>query len=140
MIVKKLYRDEKGAAAVLLSVFMLVLLALAGLVLDGGLLMYSRTRLEAAAEAAAMATIKAYDKELWEKEGIVEINPIEAENYAKQYLELNLAKAQIEDVRVNPLKKNEVIVTAKLEVEMVFMRGFGIEKKVVRTTVKSIIS
>ncbi len=137
-MIKKLYQDDRGMVAVITAFFLLVLVALAGLVIDGGLLIYQRIRLEAATEAAAMATVEAYDVAIWEEHGIVELDPYWAEIHARNYLNINLPEAILESCEVNPFKKNQAIVRSKMEVNTVFMRAFGIEKRTIRTLVRSI--
>ncbi len=130
--------DERGMAAVLAAFIMLVIVALAGLVIDGGLLLYNEMRLEQATVAAARATRNAYDVVLWETQGIVELDPYLASKIAKEYLAYNLPEATVESCEVRPPKKNEAIVKTKVEVETIFVKIFGIDKKIVRSEVTGI--
>lgn len=58
-------RDERGQALVLLAVFLPALLALSGLVADGGWLFAQRRSLQNAADAAAVSGAMALDERLY---------------------------------------------------------------------------
>lgn len=133
----ELYTNERGQAAALAAAVILMLIALTGLVVDGCLLIYNKVRLEAATEAAAHATFLAYDRELWENEGIVELDPYWAKHYATKLLNQNFPKAVLQSCEVGPVAKNTAIVKTSVEVELIFMKAFGIEKKTVRATIKN---
>ncbi|MCX5779943.1 MAG: Tad domain-containing protein, partial [Firmicutes bacterium] len=52
---KKLFRDENGAALILVALFLTVLVGIAGLVLDGGMQYVAKTKLQNSVDAAALA-------------------------------------------------------------------------------------
>jgi len=139
-MIKKLYRDEKGMAAALTAVTMLMLIALTGLTVDGSLMMYNKVKLEAATEAAAHSTQCAYDVELWEDTGIVELDHDIAMQVATAVLYENFPDAVLESCEIDPIQKNVATLKAMVEIDTVFMRVFNIQKSIIRATVKNKVS
>ncbi len=82
--------DRRGAALLLVVLWLPVLLVGAALVLDGGQLFLARYRLQAAVDLAALAAVQSLD---WDRlaDGEVVIIVDEAEEVAQQYLSDNLA-------------------------------------------------
>lgn len=138
-ILRKLLQDEKGMAAAFIAILMLVLIALAGLILDGGILMSKKLELSSASDASALAVSKAYDKGLWENEEKVEIDPILAEEYVITTLQKNMSSAKLVEINIDPIEKNKATIKTKAEVETVFMKAFGIDKRTIYITVKCVI-
>lgn len=134
---KKWFKQEGGYAALLFACLLPALIALAGLIIDGGLVMYSKAKLEAASEAAALSTISAYDQAIWESEGIVVIDEYNATLQAEYYLNTNLPEATLISCKVDLANPSKVIVVTEVPVEMVFARMFGIEERKIRTQVIS---
>ncbi|MPN43467.1 hypothetical protein SDC9_191027 [bioreactor metagenome] len=122
------------------AAIMMMLIAMAGLITDGGIMMYTKIRLEAAADAAAHSTGAAYDAELWEESGIVELDPFVAEQYASILLNENFPEAVLESCEIDPVQKNVATVKARVVVQTVFMKVFGIDNKTIRVTVKNKVS
>lgn len=60
---RRLHRDERGQALVLVAIFLLGLIAVAGLVADGGLVLAQRRDLQNAADAAAAAGAMQLDED-----------------------------------------------------------------------------
>lgn len=81
------HREERGAVAPLVAVMLLGLLAMAALVVDGGLLFAARRDLQASADGAARAGAMAIDEDLLRETGAVRLDPAEARAAAEGYLE-----------------------------------------------------
>jgi Flp pilus assembly protein TadG len=139
LLVRKLTKDEKGMTAAFVAVLMLVLVALAGLVLDGGILMLKKLELSSASDASALAVSKAYDQSLWENEGKVVIDPILAEQHVITTLQKNMPTANIVEIVIDPVEQNKATIKTKAVVETVFMKAFGIEKRTIYITVKCVV-
>ncbi|MFZ5353641.1 MAG: TadE/TadG family type IV pilus assembly protein [Bacillota bacterium] len=139
-MLKRVYKDQRGMAALWAAVIMMVMLALAGLVADGGIMIYNKIRLEAATDSAAHATREAYDRELWNNYGIVELDPLQAMLYAQIMLSENFPEAILESCEVDPINKDTATVKTRIEVETVFMKIFGIDKRIIRSTVYNKVS
>jgi uncharacterized membrane protein len=80
-------RSESGAVAPLVAVMLLGLLALAALVVDGGVLFAARRDLQGLADGAARAGAMAVDVETLRETEEVRLDPQEAENAAFAYLQ-----------------------------------------------------
>lgn len=80
-------RGERGAVAPLIAVMLLGLLALAALVIDGGLLFAERRDMQALADGSARAGAMAIDKDLLRETGGVRLDPAAAQVAAERYLE-----------------------------------------------------
>jgi Flp pilus assembly protein TadG len=79
-------RREAGAATVFVVTFAVVLLVLAGLVVDGGLALNARQRVADDVEQAARAGSQHLDLVALRTRGLVRINPVEARGAAANFL------------------------------------------------------
>jgi hypothetical protein len=77
---------ESGAVVPLTAVMLLGLLAIAALVIDGGVLFAERRDLQALADGAARAGAMAVDEELLRETGAVRLDPSAARAAAGRYL------------------------------------------------------
>jgi uncharacterized membrane protein len=80
------FRQQSGAVAPLTAVMLLGLLAVAALVVDGGVLFAARRDLQGLADGAARAGAMAVDEELLRETERVRLDPGAAEDAAQQYL------------------------------------------------------
>ena len=80
-------RRESGAVVPLTAVMLLGLLAMAALVIDGGLLFAERRDLQGMADGAARAGAMAIDEDLLRDDGAVRLDPSAARAAAERYLE-----------------------------------------------------
>jgi hypothetical protein len=80
-------RGERGAVAPLVAMMLLGLLALAALVIDGGLLFAERRDLQGLADGAARAGAMAIDEDLLRESGAVRLDSAAAQTAAERYLE-----------------------------------------------------
>ena len=79
-------RSERGSVTAFVTVFTVALLGVAGLVLDGGLLLAAHRRAFNEAEAAARAGAQAVDVDALRAGAGVQLDPWEAERRARDYL------------------------------------------------------
>lgn len=89
-MIGKVLKQDSGQAAVLVLVTLLGLLAVAGLVIDGGVLFTSRRSLQSLADGAARAGAMAVDERVLRDSevGEVRLNPEAARFAVEQYLAL----------------------------------------------------
>ena len=80
-------RGDRGAVAPLVAMMLLGLLALAALVIDGGLLFAERRDLQGLADGAARAGAMAVDEDVLRETGAVRLDPAAAQAAAERYLE-----------------------------------------------------
>jgi Flp pilus assembly protein TadG len=80
-------RGERGAVAPLVAMMLLGLLALAALVIDGGLLFAERRDLQGLADGAARAGAMAVDEDVLRETGAVRLDSAAAQAAAERYLE-----------------------------------------------------
>jgi Flp pilus assembly protein TadG len=102
-------RGERGVVAPLVAVMLLGLLALAALVIDGGLLFAERRDLQGLADGAARAGAMAIDEDLLRETGAVKLDPAAAQTAAERYLESVGVEGTIE------IDANMLSVTVDLE-------------------------
>jgi Flp pilus assembly protein TadG len=126
-ILRRLWISEEGNMSVLMAGFIVLMLAVCGIVIDTGLVIEGKLKLYSATKAAAQATYEAYDRDLWADERIVRLDENVATDYAVMYLNLNLPEAELIFVEVKDSKPNEAEIKTKLKVDFIFMRLFGIE-------------
>jgi Flp pilus assembly protein TadG len=88
-------RGERGAVAPLVAMMLLGLLALAALVIDGGLLFAERRDLQGLADGAARAGAMAVDEDVLRETGAVRLDPAAAQAAAERYLEAAGAEGMI---------------------------------------------
>ncbi len=78
--------DESGIVTAFVVIFTLALLAMAGLVLDGGLALAAKVQAIDDAQAAARAGAQAIDIPLYRSTGEIALDPTEAVSDAKRFL------------------------------------------------------
>lgn len=122
-IARRLHADERGQVLVSVALLMLGLVAIAGLVADGGMLFAQRRELQNVADAAALAGAMQLDVDGYRASGgtVVELDEGAAYDAAVAYLagEGDLAYA----VNVSPV---QVEVSASREARTTFLRLLGI--------------
>ena len=82
--------NSRGAASVLIILWLPVLLLVAALVVDAGILFVAKYQFQAAVDLAALSAVQSVDWELL-SEGVVQINEDDAVFYAEDYLLANTA-------------------------------------------------
>lgn len=121
--IRELARDESGQAMVLVAIFLTALVAVAGLVADGGMVFAQRRDLQNVADAAAAAAAMQLDQNSYRASsgGIVALDTTAARAAATAYLarEGGLVFA----VRVSP---SRVEVDVSRSARTGFLGAFGI--------------
>jgi uncharacterized membrane protein len=84
--VRSLQRDEGGQVMVMVAIFMAGLVAVVGLVTDGGLMFVQRRDLQNAADAAALAGAMQVDERAYRATGEVVLDQGAAREAARRYL------------------------------------------------------
>jgi len=135
-MIARLLRNEKGSAFAVFAIFLPVLIAVMGLVIDGGNVFYNKIRLDMATEAAALSTISSYNKEIYETQGIVILDAVHGKTMAEKYLKANFPEAEIESVNVEP--QNTATVYTSMTVEFHFMKIFGMKEKKINSHCKCV--
>jgi len=85
--VRRLHRDESGQIIVLVAILMVGLVAVVGLVTDGGLVFSQRRDLQNVADAAALAGAMQIDENAYRASGAVVLDERAARQAAVEYLE-----------------------------------------------------
>lgn len=124
-------RDDSGQVAPLLAVCMLGLLAVAGLVIDGGVLFAARRDLQSVADGAARSGAMAIDGQALRDSGgnRIYLNPGEAEVAVTDYLDLVEfagtveTTASAESVRVTLHKNHRMVLLSMVGVGSVETRA-----------------
>lgn len=128
--------NQRGSLVVQVLILLPVLIALVGLVLDGGFAARQVLQLEAAVDAASRAATDAYDRGNWDAERRVVIDEAEASQLAEAYLARNMPAARLVEAQVLPGGTNRVQVTATVTVRFAFMKIVGVrETEVSRSAV-----
>jgi hypothetical protein len=79
-------RDESGQVTAFVVVFMVALIAIAGLVIDGGVALAAQRRAMNEAQAAARAGAEALDVQQYRDNGVSEINQSDAKGAVDRYM------------------------------------------------------
>lgn len=116
-------RDESGAAAVFVIGLSLVMLACAGLVLDGGNALNARMRLADDVEQAARAGAQAIDVAHLRDSGVVRLDDAAAEARARAHI----SSFGYTDVRV-VVTGGEITISAKDTVQTDLLSLIGIQQ------------
>ncbi|PYZ96824.1 hypothetical protein CR205_14185 [Alteribacter lacisalsi] len=114
--------NEKGVVVPLIAVLIPVFLGIIGLAVDTGFMAANYFRLANAADAAAYASLDGYDREVWESEGRIVIDPQEARQLAEHYLRENMGGASITSFQV---EETSVTIEAETNSPVFFMQLFG---------------
>lgn len=125
-------RDESGAAAVFVIGVTLVMLACAGLVLDGGQALNARMRLADDLEQAARAGAQQIDVIHLREHGVVRLDSGAAEARAAGFI----GSSGYTDVRVR-VDREEITVSAKDSVDTDLLSLIGIQRFDVKASATS---
>ncbi|MGN0334301.1 MAG: pilus assembly protein TadG-related protein [Lachnospiraceae bacterium] len=99
-MLKKLWEEEEGAAAIFAALVMVVLLGFTSLAVDYGSMVDQRSRLQNAADAAALA-------------GVVEDSPAEREVRAREYALNNTTGVSVSDIEITHPTEESLKVTIR---------------------------
>lgn len=125
--ITKHLNNDRGSIAVLAAFFIMLLLAISGLIIDSGHLAYNRIRLDEATNHAAEAIIQGIDYEASEEYGQVILDKESVGILVDNILYANLPEATLVSCEVDPVLMDRVKVKTKLEVEVFFSKIFGVE-------------
>lgn len=137
--------EERGQVLYQTALLLLPLLALLGLLVDGGLMLANYRRAQLTADTAAQAASHAVSREVFVASNRVALAPEAAKARARYIIEQNGyaivpgggKRALLQNVTITVGPKGEwVRVTGRAELRTLFMRMFGIEK--VRVAVDSV--
>lgn len=116
--------SERGQIAVTLALLIPVLVGLAGLVIDGGLMLISYRRGQITVDAAALAAAAQLDEPAFRDQNIVQLNSGAAYAAALQSAQTNGGgRVAITGVSVGGA---EVVVTGQVSAPVLFLRIFGV--------------
>ncbi len=123
---------EAGQQAALLAMMLPAILAMAGLVVDGGAFLVQYKRAQVAIDSAAFAAAQRIDRGQFFRDQIVVIEPGEAASTGGLYASLNSRG----NVRVTAITVygNTVIVNGYATIEPVFLKMFGVGSRTIRVT------
>jgi uncharacterized membrane protein len=127
-------RDESGGAAPLVAVMLLGLLAVAALVVDGGVLFAARRDLQGLADGAARAGAMAVDVHTLRETEDVRLDPEDAEGAASAYLQAagfrgtSSVSADILSVTVHVSDARPTVMMGLLGVDSVQVEARGIAR------------
>jgi Flp pilus assembly protein TadG len=126
---RKLYKEEKGGAAVLFAFGVVVMLGMSGLVIDGGNLYQTRSHLKKTADSAVLSGAQ----EVMSNEAAVKgvVNTI---------LKANKEQNSLEDMKIRPNGENKLTVSLKRDVSTYFMKLFRIPTVPVSATSSAAIA
>lgn len=125
--------SERGQIATMLALLLPVLLGLAGLVVDGGILMIQFRRGQVTVDSAALAAAARLDEDTFKATNQVTLNAADAYAAALTYGQINgQGHVAITGVQISGAK---VRVTGQVTARPLFMRLFGINQ--VRVTLHS---
>lgn len=117
-------RRERGQIAVALALLIPVLVALTGLVVDGGLMLIQYRRGQIAVDSAALAAAAELDEVIFREANEVQLNSGEAYAAALQYGQQNGGgRVAITGVSV---AGRQVTVSGQVTAPTLFMRLFGV--------------
>jgi Flp pilus assembly protein TadG len=115
-------KNEKGMVVPLVAVLIPIFLGIAGLMVDVGFMASNYFRLANAVDAAAYASLDGYDREAWEEDGSIVIDPYEAQQLADRYLWENMNGASMTSFQVDD---TSVTIEAQADSPVFFMQLFG---------------
>lgn len=130
-------KSQKGASLIMGLFILMVLLALAGLIIDGGRVILTFNQLFHSTYIAAEADLASYDRELWRKEKIVRFDIPLAEEIICEVLSFNMEEAEI--VSITAISSNAMEVKTKAEIPLVFMQWIDDDKWTVRSEAETFI-
>ncbi|MBN6188059.1 pilus assembly protein [Aneurinibacillus sp. BA2021] len=140
--IQRLLHEERGIAVVIFAAALPVFILIAGLVIDGGMLIYKKVKLSAAVDAASLAAVNSYNKEKWNAEQVVELDDTTVALAAAQYLLANMQDAQLTDARIEERTESaiKVSVAGQVTVPLHFMGIFNMPSQVLEAQTSSSLS
>jgi Flp pilus assembly protein TadG len=115
--------DDRGAATIFVIGLSIMLLVMAGLVVDGGLAINARATAADIAEQGARAGAKEVDVGVLRRDNVVKIDPVRATQQADAFLADALDGNGVPVVNATP-DQVEVIVTRQVDTALLGLVGF----------------
>lgn len=121
--------DESGMVTAFVVIFVLALLVMAGLVLDGGLTLAAKVKAIDEAQAAARAGAQAIDVPLYRATGQITLNPARAVADADRYLAVtgHVGRVSVDGERVTVVVKESqpMQILSMVGVDQLTVSGTG---------------
>lgn len=115
---------NNGYTAVIVALTMPVLIAILGICLDGGVLLYFDLKLSTAVKFAAISATSV------NMQNGDDLEITADSSFVQRVLSKNLNESELADFSIDELAKNRCCVAATYEVQFVFIRIIGIDRKV----------
>lgn len=125
---------EKGFSTTVFALFLPTILSVLALCADGAVVIYYRISLGTAADAASLAAIDSYDRDIWYNEGRVVLQEERAEELARENLRDNLPEAELIHIEVLEEEPHTCEVKVQIEAPLFFLPMFGIDAKTITMT------
>jgi len=126
--IKTILKNESGAVAAMTAMIMLVLLAISGLVIDSGLLVYDQLRLDESTNKAATAIVQSVDESASSSAGQVVFDEDLLLENSTYFLKVNVENAELISCEVDSEDEGVVYIKAKLKSKVYFSKIFGVEE------------
>lgn len=110
------FKKSNGSSMIICLLVLMVIIAMGGLLLDGGRALLAYNQLFHSTYIAAHANLGSYDRELWLSEGRVELDFELAEKCITEVLDYNMPGAQI--VYMKATSENSMKIRTKYEVQL----------------------
>lgn len=128
-----LLANNRGFTTTFFALLMPVILAFTGLCADGIMVIYHKISLETASDAASLATIDSYDRDIWFNQQLIVLREEQARLLANEILQANLPGAVLVDLIIEADRPSVCKIQTQYEVPLMFLRIFGINSKTVMT-------
>tara|TARA_Y100000588_G_scaffold367569_1_gene434449 strand:+ start:874 stop:1308 length:435 start_codon:yes stop_codon:yes gene_type:complete len=123
----KILSNERGSIAAMVAMIMLVMLAIAGLIIDSGFLVYNQLRLDEATNKAATAIVRSVDETASSASNIV-FDEEKLLTNSDFFLRTNAPDAVLTGCEIDPEDNGVVYISAKLKSKVHFSKIFGVKE------------
>lgn len=131
------FSNERGAVYPLALFLIPVFLLMGGIIIDVGMGIYQHTKLTSAVDAAAVSSLDAYDRLIWEENEEIVIDHIDAMSLASMYLAKNMPNATLESITIDD---THISIQAKASAKVFFMSMFGKDDFTLRASARANLS
>lgn len=121
--------NEKGFTTTFFALLIPVILGFIGLCADGAMVAYYRISLNATTDIAVISAIDSYDRDAWFNHGRIILREDISRIIINDILDNNLPGARLTSIRIDPAKPNEIAIETEYDVNLFFLRIFGIDIK-----------
>ena len=128
-------KKENGSVIIICALLIPVLIGFIGVVIDAGNILYHRNCLIQATEIAGESGfLLSYDKEIWDREGIVVIKEDLLRSNVEMMFKKNCDHGQV--IEVDLINTLSFELKTEIELDYIFMSIFGFETKKIESTQK----